>query len=182
MKKHDDENRRERILYAENLLKRLKAGPKQLESAYMLSNILHEQRLQREEKLRQQAIERQNRLFEGRKLIEQAARWIDDQKEQIRNYHGRCAEYKKILQHDIEEKEKNKQKLMRRLLDLEKVECEANLKQMQEVYEKEQKLSMDRKMARKKADSVAKSNAIQKLQSILFSFFFTYNILIDLLF
>lgn len=167
LKKHDEEDRRARIAYAESLLKRLKAGPQQLESAYMLSKILHEQQKQREEKRRQQETERLMRLFEGRKLIEQAARWIDDQKEQMRKYYGRCAEYKKILQLDIDEKERSKRELTRKLLELEKHECEANTKQMQEVIEKEQKLLLEQRRDRQKADSVAKSNVYQKLQSKL---------------
>lgn len=42
VKRHDEETRRERIQYAEKLLQHLKAGPKQLESAYKLSTILGE--------------------------------------------------------------------------------------------------------------------------------------------
>lgn len=57
MKRHDEETRRERIQYAEKLLQRLKAGPKQLESAYKLSTILDEQEHQRRERAKQKQLE-----------------------------------------------------------------------------------------------------------------------------
>lgn len=57
MKRHDEETRRERIQYAEKLLQRLKAGPKQLESAYKLSTILAEQEQQRRERTEQKQLE-----------------------------------------------------------------------------------------------------------------------------
>lgn len=57
MKRHDEDTRRERIEYAEKLLQRLKAGPKQLESAYKLSQILNEQEQQRHERNRQRQLQ-----------------------------------------------------------------------------------------------------------------------------
>lgn len=57
VKRHDEETRRERIEYAEKLLQRLKTGPKQLESAYKLSNILGEQEKQRHDRIRQKQLE-----------------------------------------------------------------------------------------------------------------------------
>lgn len=57
VKRHDEETRRERIEYAEKLLQRLKAGPKQLESAYKLSQILNEQEQQRCERQKQKELQ-----------------------------------------------------------------------------------------------------------------------------
>lgn len=57
VKQHDEETRRERIEYAEKLLQRLKAGPKQLESAYKLSHILSEQERQRCERHKQKELQ-----------------------------------------------------------------------------------------------------------------------------
>lgn len=57
VRKHDEETRRERIEYAERLLQRLKAGPKQLESAFKLSHILSEQEQQRHERCERKQME-----------------------------------------------------------------------------------------------------------------------------
>lgn len=57
MKKLDEETRRERIEYAERMLQRLKTGPRQLESAYKLSNILNLQAEQRQTKAEQKKLE-----------------------------------------------------------------------------------------------------------------------------
>lgn len=57
VKQKDEETRRQRIEYAEQLLKRLKTGPKQLESAYKLGQILGEQEQQRRERLKQKELE-----------------------------------------------------------------------------------------------------------------------------
>lgn len=56
MKRHDEETRRERIEYAEKLLQHLKSGPKQLESAYKLAQILREQEQQRNERNEQKQL------------------------------------------------------------------------------------------------------------------------------
>lgn len=57
VRRHDEETRRERIEYAEKLLQRLKAGPKQLEAAYKLSQILAEQEQQRHERHKQKELQ-----------------------------------------------------------------------------------------------------------------------------
>lgn len=57
VKRHDEETRRARIQYAEKLLQRLKAGPKQLDSAYKLCTILGEQERQRHERHEQEQLE-----------------------------------------------------------------------------------------------------------------------------
>ncbi|XP_031627709.1 trichohyalin-like [Contarinia nasturtii] len=145
VKRHDEETRRERIEYAEKLLQRLKAGPKQLESAYKLSLILNEQEQQR----RQQ-------------LIEQAVEWIENQKEHIRNYRKRCAQYKESLQNDIKEREKMKHNANQRLAQLEEKELQTNTKQTQEVLEKEHKNVTDRRLDRQNADYLSQYNLKQR--------------------
>lgn len=57
MNRLDEETRRERIEYAERMLQRLKTGPKQLESAYKLSNILSLQAEQRQIRAEQKKLE-----------------------------------------------------------------------------------------------------------------------------
>lgn len=57
MNRLDEKTRRERIEYAERMLQRLKTGPKQLESAYKLSNILSIQAEQRQVRAEQKKIE-----------------------------------------------------------------------------------------------------------------------------
>lgn len=164
VKRHDEETRRERIEYAEKLLQRLKTGPKQLESAYKLSNILNEQEKQRHERARQKQLEWQKDLIEGQNRIEQAVEWIEQQKEHMRNYRKRCAQYKGMLQNDIKEREQRKQNVNQRLNEIEEKEAQKNAKQMQEVLEKEQKNATDRRVDRQNADYLSKYNIQQRRQ------------------
>lgn len=53
----DEKTLRERIEYAEQMVQRLKTGPKQLESAYKLSNILSLQAEQRQVRAEQKKLE-----------------------------------------------------------------------------------------------------------------------------
>lgn len=164
MKRHDEETRRERIQYAEKLLQRLKAGPKQLESAYKLSTILAEQEQQRRERTEQKQLEWQKNAIEGQNLIEQATEWIENQKEHIRNYRKRCAEYKNLLQNDIKERENQKLMANQQLNQMEEKELKTNMKQMQVVLDKEHKITTDRRMDRQKADYLSKHNMQQRRQ------------------
>lgn len=165
VKRHDDETRRERIEYAERLLQRLKAGPKQLESAYKLSHILAEQQQQRHERQRQKELEWQKDFIEGQKLIAQAEEWIENQKEHIRNYRKRCAQYKEILQKDIKDREKQKHETKQQLAEMEVKEVQTNTKQMQNVFNKEQKNATDQRRDRQNADFLSKYNIQQRRQS-----------------
>lgn len=145
-------------------MQRLKAGPKQLESAYKLSTILDEQEHQRRERAKQKQLEWQKDSIEGQKLIEQATEWIEQQKNYIRNYRRRCAEYKNLLQNDIKERENHKHLIDQQYTEMEVKELETNLKQMQEVLDKERKITSDRRMDRKNADYLSKYNLQQRRQ------------------
>lgn len=175
--RHDEETRHERIEYAEKLLQRLKTGPKQLESAYKLSNILGEQEKQRHERVKQKQLKWQKDLIEGQNLIEQAVEWIEQQKEHIRNYRKRCAQYKGILQNDIKEREQQKHKTNQWLSEIEEKEAQTNAKQMHKVLEKEQKNVTDRRVDRQNADYLSKYNIQQRRQRNV-----SIRILINLLF
>lgn len=165
VKKHDEETRRERIEYAEKLLQRLKAGPKQLESAFKLSTILAEQEKQRDERYKQKQMEWQQAMAEGQQIIEQAVAWIENQKDHIRNYRKRCAEYKTMLLNDIKEKQKQKSTENQQLSKLEEAELKTNTKQTQEVLGKEQKNATDRRADRQTADYLSKHNIEQRKRS-----------------
>lgn len=103
-------------------------------------------------------------MIEGQKQMEQAVEWIENQKEHIRNYRKRCAQYKGILQMDIKEREKQKHETNQRLNEIEEKELQTNTKQMEEVIKKEQKNVTDRRVDRQNADYLSKYNIQQRRQ------------------
>lgn len=98
-------------------------------------------------------------------MIEQAVEWVENQKDHIRNYRKRCAQYKGMLKNDIKEKEKQRTETSQRLADLEEKEVQKNAKQMHKVLEKEQKIATDRRIDRQNADFLSKYNIQQRRQS-----------------
>lgn len=104
-------------------------------------------------------------MIEGQKLIEQAVEWIENQKEHIRNYRKRCAEYKELLKNDIKKRENEKLEANRRFAEIEEKELKTNAKQMQEILEKEQKNANEQRIDRQKADHLSKQNIQQRRQS-----------------
>lgn len=145
LKELDKETRRERIAYAEQLLKRLQPGPKQLEYANALSEILYEQQMQREAKRERERVEREQSIREGNMIRMQAQQWIDDQIEQMRKYRERCAEYKRIICHDIDARTKERLIASQKLIELEQMERDANEQQMQNQLRKEREMSQQRR-------------------------------------
>lgn len=165
MKRHDEETRRARIQYAEKLLQRLKAGPKQLDSAYKLCIILGEQERQRRERHEQEQLEWHKKMIEGQKLIEQATEWIENQKQHIRDYRKRCAEYKTMLENDIKERETRKHAINQRATELEEKELKTNRDQMEKILSKEEQNVNERRLDRQRADTLSMQNVLQKRQS-----------------
>lgn len=145
LKETDEKTRKEQIAYAEQLLKRLQPGPKQLEGAYAWSEILHEQQKQREARRQREQIERERSLHESELLRLQAQQWIDDQIEQMRKYRERCADYKRIICHDIDARTKERLSSSQRLIELEQMERDANEQQMQKQLKKERESSQQRR-------------------------------------
>lgn len=170
LKENDEKNRKERILYAENLLKRLKPGPKQLESAYMLSKILHEQQLQREARRQREKLEREQELNVGRQRNAQAVQWIADQQQQMKAYKKQCARYKQVIWEDIEKREKEKLEIAKKMTELELREREANEKQLNCQLEKERAASNHRREQLRLDATLAKQHAEQQRRGNLILF------------
>lgn len=145
LKELEKKTRQEQIAYAEELLKRLQPGPKQLECANALSEILYEQQMQREAKLERERVERKQSIREGNMIRMQAQQWIDDQVEQMRKYRERCAEYKRIIRHDIDARTKERLSASQKLFELEQMERDANEQQMQNQLRKEREMRQQRR-------------------------------------
>lgn len=136
-REQDRKTQKELIAYAESLLRNLKAGPQQLESAYALTQVTEQQRLQREQRAESLRMEEMRNLTDGVKRIQQAEQWIQGQVDHMRRNAMRCGEYKKTLVRDIEEREKQRDTLNKKMTDEERAENEANKKQLNEILAKE---------------------------------------------
>lgn len=104
-------------------------------------------------------------MVEGQQLIEQATEWIENQKQHIRDYRRRCAEYKATLENDIKEREMQKHAINQRASQQQEKELETNRNQTEKILTKEQQHVNDRRLDRQKADSLSMQNVQQKRQS-----------------
>lgn len=68
------------------------------------------------------------------------------------------------MQNDIKERENHKHQIDQQFAEMEVKELETNFKQMQEVLDKERKITTDRRMDRKNADYLSKYNIQQRRQ------------------
>lgn len=141
----DEKTRKEQIAYAEQLLKRLQAGPKQLEGAFAFSKILHEQQMQREARRARESAERERTLREAQMIRMQAQQWIEDQVEQMRRYRERCAAYKRHVCEDIEARTRAKASAAQLLAEVEQRERDASERQLNERLAKERETSQQRR-------------------------------------
>lgn len=105
-------------------------------------------------------------MIEGQQLIEQATEWIENQKQHIRDYRKRCAEYKCTLDREIKERQAQKHAIDRWATELEAKETKTNRDQMQKILNSEQKHMIDRRMDRQRADLLSRQNVQQKRQSM----------------
>lgn len=163
MKETDRNNRKELIEYAESLMQRLKAGPQQLENAFALTEVIEQQRLQREARAEAYEREQTSYMADGMKQMEQAQQWIQDQVEQVRNRTARCQEYKKTLVDDIRVRETQRQNENKHLVDEEKAEIDAQTKQQHELMAKE-KSAMQQKKEQLRKNSFDSFRSVRQRQ------------------
>lgn len=105
--------------------------------AYKLSEVIHCQKIQREQRIEKEKLDKFAKLAEGERLIQQAEQWIDDQKEQMRQKRIRAVEYKQKLKNDLNANELRKLEFTKKLTEADKLEMEAVEKQLSQQYEKE---------------------------------------------
>lgn len=168
MNRLDEETRRERIEYAERMLQRLKTGPKQLESAYKLSNILSLQAEQRQVRAEQKKLEWQKRQDEDKQFLKQSIQWIEDQKHQIINIRKRSNEFNELSRKDAENQREQRKDLKQIRTEIEKMEIEKKTKQMENVLKNESEIETERKLNRQNADYLSMFNQQEKHNSEYF--------------
>lgn len=101
--------------------------------------------MQREAIRERERVKREQALREGKMIRMQAQQWIEDQIEQMRKYRERCADYKRIICHDIDERTKARLHASQKLMHLEQMERDANEQQTQEQLTKDRQMSQQRR-------------------------------------
>lgn len=139
MQKRDGQYRKQQIERAEQLLKVDQPGPRRLNSAFKLSQILHEQRQQREAKEVKEHDDRLASIRDGQMLIAQAHQFIAEQQKQIVDYRTRCAEYRHMLSDEIANQHQRKLQLTQAMNNVAEMENAAYDKQLKETNEKEKR-------------------------------------------
>lgn len=145
MQKRDEQYRKQQIECAEKLLKVAQSGPHRLNNAFKLSQILREQRLQRDAKEEKERKDRKASIRDGQMLIVQAHQFIAEQQKQMVDYRKRCVEYRHILSDEIANQHQKKLQITQVMNDLAALENFAYGKQLTEVNEKQkQKIQQQR--------------------------------------
>lgn len=145
MKEADRKNRKELLDYAHDMVQHLKAGPQQLENAFNLTELIEQQRLQREQRAETQDRDRLNYLAEGTKQMKQAQDWIQEQVEQTNIRTAQCLQYKGELANEIRLRDQQRRELKQSLLDEERAEQEKQMAQCQAILAEESQIIQRKK-------------------------------------
>lgn len=125
MTETDRKHRKELLDYAHDMMQHLKAGPQQLENAFNLTELIEQQRVQREQRAEAAKRDRMNYLADGAKQMKQSQEWIQEQIEHTNARMANCLDYKAELARQIQLREKERNDQKQRQLEEEKIEHEA---------------------------------------------------------
>lgn len=106
MRNQQRDEQRAEIERIEASMRRAQPGPKQLDSAALLSDCLHVQRAQRQEMALRNISNRQQVVYEGRLLRLQNHQWAMEQQQRQQEYHLRAIRYKQDLRDMMDERKR----------------------------------------------------------------------------
>lgn len=111
----DEERRAERIAAAQRMIDRVQAGPRQLESAYLLADVLQTRQQQREQNARERCERKAQEAETAGKLRAASDQWLADHRERImvrrRAEDGYKRELKAFVRKEREDRSREKNRL-----------------------------------------------------------------------
>lgn len=141
---NDEKIRQEKIAYAQSIVNRLKSGPRELQSAAILSEVLKEQHEQRKIIANSRKLSNEEHLNEGRKIVAQAHQWIEAQAQKDKKYKQFIGDYKKEVLENIHQNQKTRENDAKQELEFIQKQREAADKEIKEQIERE-RAALDKK-------------------------------------
>lgn len=120
LKEDDNAKRIEQIEAAQNSIKRLKIGPRSLDTAFMLADVLTTREQQCQQNADMAKIQREKKLAEGLEAQAQAEQWREDHKVQLLRKKGRTDTYKKELREHIKSEDNRRQTETKKTTEMER--------------------------------------------------------------
>lgn len=120
LKEDDNAKRIEQIEAAQDSIKRLKIGPRSLDTAFMLADVLTTRQQQCQQNADMAQIQRENKFAEGLEAQAQAEHWREDHKVNLLQKKGRTDMYKKELREHIKSEDNRRQIETKKTIEMER--------------------------------------------------------------
>lgn len=171
---------------AQDAIKRLKIGPRSLDTAYLLSNVLTTRKVQCEMNSETIRRKKEQHLLDGQETIQQAEQWCEDQKEKMLEKRRTIDDYKKELKMNCLEDEYRRLEKSRQQAELERQYRETAENDLKVQLEKERLILQRKKDTQRRhaleAMRMAEERRLSKFFKIKFyqrnkyNFFFLNNL------
>lgn len=147
---NDEKLRMDHVKKAHDLMNRFKEGPRQLESATILSEVLKGRDVQRSLNREMDTIAKGKHLQQGQEIIEQAYQWIEDQNRKMSEKKQQTDKFKRDLNNMVKENQKHQKEVNLKREELHKKKRDAADQELQEQIEREQAILQRKKELRRK--------------------------------
>lgn len=137
----------EHVNKAQNLIRRLKVGPKQLDRAYVLSEVLRGQEIQRNINAEMEKNRKEKEQAEGKEILKQAEQWLLEQQTTNCDAKKRNDEYKHEIYEYVQEHERSRAEKAKKRSEAERQVREQADKELKQQIEKERAILQRKKEA-----------------------------------
>ena len=165
LKASDEQKRKELIEKAENLIQKEKSGPRNLESAAKLCEVLQVREMQKKFKQEQDKIQAERKRKEDENDILQASQWLNQYAERQIDERKRFNNYKKELFEGIKRDEEKRKENMQMQLEIQKMENSTVDQSYRDRLQKEQPTYEQKKEMRRKTAVEAMKMAMERERS-----------------
>lgn len=146
----DESKRQEIIQKAEKLIQKSKIGPKSLESAALLSEVLQERERQVEFRAVQRQAVKKQQMEEARTILNQAKQWVELSSKRHNDDRKRIKEYKEVVREQRDQNETQRLEELKRTIAQERHLNQLANEQTVEQKEKVKKVEQQKKVEFKK--------------------------------
>lgn len=158
-KENDELARREKILKAQQLIEKLKPGPRELQSAALHSEVLRARNVQRNINEEFEKAIKQNEIDEKKNCEQQAMPWIQEEQQRMAERQKRNNSYKQELLQTINDSSKQRSEYKKQLIKEQQAAREAVDQEIKAQIEKE-KAIMEKKRA------ALRKNALEAMKMV----------------
>lgn len=135
----------EQIEAAQDSIKRLKIGPRSLDTAFMMADVLTTRQQQCQQNANMAKIQREKKLAEGLEAQAQAEHWREEHKVQLLRKKGHTDTYKKELREHIRSEDNRRQTENKNITEMERQHRIASERDLSAQLEKERTMLQRKK-------------------------------------